>query len=382
MPSPKRARWGHIQTLIPGERYRIYWPDGHKEDGSRKPGTETIHGTWDDADLALAEKRIAAKGVDSDTTWREFWACVVVPTFDGLAERTRSDYLKVWDKHLDPRIGSTRVTDTTYRFACSVIASIDAPSAQRYAHRVWRKICNMACHEELLTYNPIDRSIRMKPRNRRPKHELNAWEAMKYIGSLAGSPYQAMALLEMVGGLRHEESTAVCSWDVTRVGCYADVMICSAVTEVDNRTVYKDTKNTFSERHMLFAEPFATLLLDIAQAADGPIFPSGAPEGNEPNASWFANPSRITARWGRWCERNDVRYIRPADMRTIYSDWQAEAGTPDSLVSLSMGHSTADTRGRNYQRRTRKGMELAADSLAEYLIESSPCAALWLEQIA
>lgn len=51
----------------------------------------------------------------------------------------------------------------------------------------------------------------------------------------------------------------------------------------------------------------------------------------------------------------------------------AEAGSPDSLVSLSMGHSDGTTRGRNYQKHTRRGMALVADCLTDYLLESAPC---------
>ncbi len=61
------------------------------------------------------------------------------------------------------------------------------------------------------------------------------------------------------------------------------------------------------------------------------------------------------------------------DMRTVYSTLHGEAGSPDSLVSLSMGHSDGTTRGRNYQKHTRRGMALIADCLTDYLLESAPC---------
>lgn len=377
MAAPKRSRWGHIQTIVAGEKYRIFWPEGHKPDGKRNTPSKTIYGTWADADLALAVKRIELTGLDSTVTWREFWLSKVVPTFGDLAARTRSDYLKVWAKHLDPRIGDALVAETNYSFACSVLGSINAPSAQRYAMRLWKKICNMACHEQVLAYNPIDRTIRLKPRNKRRKHELDASECMPYLVQVSAGPYLPLVVMETVGGLRHEEAVAVCAESVRRVGAYAEVEVASAVTSVDHVPVYKSTKNAFSERAVLFAEPFATLLLRIADGVEGPLFPGKSPEGDEPNATWFANPALLTARWSRWCEANGVRYIRPADMRSIYSDWQAEAGTPDSLASLAMGHAPMGTRGQNYQRRTRRGMQFAADSLAEYLIESAPCAALW-----
>lgn len=58
-------------------------------------------------------------------------------------------------------------------------------------------------------------------------------------------------------------------------------------------------------------------------------------------------------------------------MRSIYATWHGEAGSPDSLVSLSMGHSDGTTKGRNYQMSTKKGLILIADLLTDYIYEES-----------
>lgn len=57
-------------------------------------------------------------------------------------------------------------------------------------------------------------------------------------------------------------------------------------------------------------------------------------------------------------------------MRTIWSTWQGEAGSPDSLISMAMGHAGATTRDRNYLESTRRSLVLLADNLTE-LIEDA-----------
>lgn len=373
----KRRRWGHVETVVPGEVYRIHWPNGHKPDGSRDTLSETIYGTHDDADFALACKRIEKCGVDSDTTWAQFWEAKVVPTFDGLAERTKSDYTHMFDDHLRPRIGSEPVASMDYRRACGVLAEIEPPSAWLYSYSVLKKICNMAVREKLLASNPVDRSIPRKEPEPRPTHELLAEDIWPLLNAVAGTRYQSLILLAPVMGLRPEEVYALCSWDIRAIGRYAAVDVYKTVTVVDNKKLFSDkTKTPVSTRRTLAAEPFASLLLDAASGCDGPLFPGPHPKGTEPNATWFANPAHIRRNWQAWCERHGIDYIRPGDMRTIYSDWHGEAGTPDTLVSMSMGHKHPSTRGQNYMNWTRRDAERVADSMARYLVSMARCMTL------
>ncbi len=366
-----RRRWGSIETVVPGEVYRIHWKDGHKADGKRRPASMTVYGTFEDADFALAVKRVEMEGVDGSTTWAQFWDAKVAPTLDDLARRTKKDYVEVWGRHLEPLIGADAMADADYGYVCAAIAQIKAPSAQRYAHRLWKKVCNMAMREKVPPFarNPVDRSVPMKPLVPRRKHEVDACDLVGYIRSIEAQAYKCMAVLEMAGGLRHEEAVPILPRNVRRSRGYAEVEVVAAYTSLGGGDAdYKGTKTTGSERVVLLAEPFASVVLEWADAADGPLFPGRRPVGEEPNGSWFLMPNNVTKAWKRWCEANGVRYVRPADMRTIYSDRCGEAGIPDSLVSLSMGHTVPTTRGSSYQRRTRKGMEFVADALAEYLV--------------
>ncbi len=75
----------------------------------------------------------------------------------------------------------------------------------------------------------------------------------------------------------------------------------------------------------------------------------------------------ITHNWKQWCKRNGVVYVSQENMRSSWSTMHGEAGSPDSLVSLGMGHSDGTTRGSNYQQATLRGLAMIADNLAEYI---------------
>lgn len=69
-----------------------------------------------------------------------------------------------------------------------------------------------------------------------------------------------------------------------------------------------------------------------------------------------------------WPEGHYASGKRRHSSKTVYGTWKAADLIPNSPVTLSMGRADATTRGRNYRRRTRKGMEFVADALAEYLL--------------
>lgn len=374
MCAQKRRRWGHIDTLVPGKKYRIRWPEKRDANGKRRNPSMIIYGTYDDADIELTRLHILNTGiVDKNIIYDQYWSSVVWPSCADLEEKTKSGYKRVWNKELSPEIGSLRVRDTNYRLVCSIIANINAPSVQRAAHALWKKICNMAIHDRLLTDNPVDRTVRMKKRNKRIKGDIPADGFLNTIGMLEATRYQKLVILEAGGGFRHEEACPLMGEDISEIELdgqrFACVDINKALVTVDGRRVLKGTKTDGSARQQLFAEPFASLLLDDRNP--GPLFPGRSPKGDEINESWFANPQHISRNWRKYCERNGMDYVRFADMRTIYSDRHAEAGSLDSLVQLSMGHDDGTTRGRNYQRGTLKALAIIASNLTEYLTESS-----------
>ena len=158
-----RRGYGHIEALGQG-RYRCYW----RENGRQR--SKVVRGTRRDAELLLAEKALEQTGsLKSGITYSDYWRIGVRPTFGNLAERTVIDYERLWEVELLPRIGGEEVERTTWRFVQSVLAEVNSPTVQHYAYRLWKKVCNLAIRDGLLSANPVDRHIVLLPFKKRDK---------------------------------------------------------------------------------------------------------------------------------------------------------------------------------------------------------------------
>jgi integrase len=364
--SMTRSRFGTITRLGP-DYYHLKWSENGRQRSKR------IRGTRDDALAFLAQRQAEAGGTVPDMEWAVYWRSAVEPSLASLAEKTSHEYRRLWTRELEPRIGRKLVGDTTWRQVESVLNSIDSPTVQRAAFRLWRKICNMAVRDGMLDRNPVDRSIKLKPHRKRQKAVIEAADIGEWMEAIAGIKYEPILLLEVGGGLRHEEACAMVWENVTAHHAYgreyALVYVERGLVKVGGKKILKDTKNEHSRREVVIGEPFASRLLDLRRAA-GPL--CGTWSGGAYEARNFSSPETVTHNWRAWCERHGVEYVRPGDMRSVFATLHGEAGTPDSLVSLAMGHADGgSTKARNYQQRTRRGLIVAADSLTEYLREEA-----------
>ena len=368
-----RSNFGTIQYVYKG-KYRVWWEAGRMDDGKRKRASKIVNGTKDDAELYLAKIRVGLLGCSDDMTYNELWAAKVQPSFerDGLATKTVENYERVWARELRPRIGGELVASTTCGRAEDVLREIASPWVQRSAYQLWKKMCNIAIRHNVRPDNPIDKYIRLDRLPRSDKRLLDASEVAAWMESVRGIKYEALLLAECGGGLRHEEACGLLRSDVSRFDhrgrVYAAVNIDKALVATRHGRELKETKNGFSVREGIIGEPFASRLLELIQG-DGPLCPSGEPRetGKPWEARHYSSPISITKNYHRWCERNNVEYVTPGSLRKSWSIMHGEAGSPDSLVSLAMGHSDGTTRGRNYQRATRRGMVMIADLLTDLI---------------
>ena len=366
--------FGHIRLMGRG-KYRVYWDEGVKPDGRRNQRSKTVEGTWDDANMFLAAKMVElGRGAPDGCTYGAYWASTIEPSFSELSEHTVREYMTTWEKHLRPAIAYEGIADTTYESAERVLRSIPAPSAQRRAYRLWKKMCNQAIRDRIITVNPIDRYIRLDPVKRRPKQLIEAHEVGPFMDAVRGLKYEPILLAELGGGLSPEEACALWPEDVRpyvdRGGEYALLTISKALTSVGSKKVLKDPKNGFRERDVLIGAPFAARLLELA-VPDGRPFLYGQRKGKQIRVpeDAYASPVTVTHNWRRFCEVNGIKYVSQLNMRSSFATMHGEAGSPDSLVSGVMGHSDGTTKSRHYQRVTRRSMAFIADNLSEYIGE-------------
>lgn len=348
-----RSQFGTISKES-ADKYRIFW-----QQGGRKR-SETVHGSREDAEIALAQHKLDTKGAVDDVSMSNYWKIAVVSTFDTLSERTIYDYNRLWSVELEPRFGSIRFSQLNWRLVEGNLAEIASPTVQHDAYRLLKKVCNLALRDGLLKSNPVDRSIRLKELKKRPKLTYTREELLEVLRNGRKYKHFYCVLLEIGGGLRHEEACAVTQSDVSSFEqngrLYAAINIDKALTSVGGKKVLKGTKNGFSVREAVIGEPFASELLSIMDRL---------PDSTDNQA----NPVTISRNWKRYCANNGIRYVPFAHMRTMFSTFHAEAGSIDSLVSLAMGHSGWTTRSRNYMAQTRAGMVLIADSYTDYVYD-------------
>ncbi|MDU5067799.1 MAG: tyrosine-type recombinase/integrase [Eggerthella lenta] len=375
-----RSNFGTIQYVSKG-KYRVWWEDGRSTTGKRKRASKVVNGTMDDAELYLAKIRVGLVGCTEDMTYDELWAGKVQPSFerDGLATKTVENYERVWARELRPRIGCELVASTTCGRAEDVLREISSPWVQRSAYQLWKKMCNIAIRHKVRPDNPVDKYIKLDRLPKSGKRLLDVSEVAEWMERIRGIKYEAVLLAECGGGLRHEEAIALLKDDVSRLDhrgrLYAAVNVDKALVATRHGRELKETKNGFSVREGIVGEPFASRLLELAEG-EGPLCPSGEPR--EPGEPWearhYSSPISFTNNYRRWCERSGVEYVTPGSLRKSWSIMHGEAGSPDSLVSLAMGHSDGTTRGRNYQRATRRGMVMIADLLTDLITVETPSA--------
>lgn len=361
-----RSHFGSIQRLSEN-RYRIWWT----EDGKRR--SAYVDGNRDAAEIELARRRLSK--TPELITWGDFYTLHVQPTYDGLATKTVDDYERVWRKELCPRIGDDRVADIDWQRANAVLTSIHAPTVQRRAGALLKKMCNIAIRLGLLPYNPVQ-AIQYAPHRPRPKRLLDYADVPRFLESIEGIKYEPCLLLMVGCGLRPEEAFALVWDDITAHefagNTYARIRIDKALTVPTSGKELKSTKNTSSERDAICGEPFASRLLVLADGKSGPLVPSGKPYSAKYPERWYTSPVTVAHNWKAYCKAHGIAHVTLENMRSSYATMMGEAMAPDSVVAGNMGHSGNTVKTRHYQRVTMRAKCIAADMLADLLETVKP----------
>ncbi len=358
--------------------YQIRWEGPAKPDGSRGQVSKRVHGTREDARRERARQMLRANGIHANITYGELWDLVTEPSFekDHLKAKTIDGYERVWNKELKGRIARKRVMDTRPAFVEDVLAKIESAWVQKAAHSLWRKMINQAIHEGLVIANPVDRHISRKQAVAAKRTTLESRDVKVWLKMLEPYPHRAPAIAMAGCGLRVEEAVVLLAEDIHAVThrgkLYAVVHIHNTLVTTSHGKVLQDTTKTpLSERDAWIGEPFASALL-AAIPESGPIMPGRVKYyGGELKTKHFLSPTFMTKTYKQHCERAGFYYVNPGKLRKSWSNWQTEAGSPDSAASLQMGHSDNTTRGRNYMSLTRAMSIMLADNLTELIEEES-----------
>lgn len=339
--------------------YRLQWSG---RDGARH--SETVHDTRYGAEMRLLEIEQGARATSRSVTFSVFWRDTVQPSFDGLSVLTVEGYERLWKRELEQRIGSIKVASLDWRDVQRVIDEIQAPSTQRHVFSLLRKICNMAIREHVMTYNPCDRSIRMRQHVKQEKRLVEAEEVAGLLDAIYGTKYEPIVLCTLGGGLRPEEAYALEWSDIEpyelKGSTYALVSVTKTLVTARGGSISQDrTKTAMSNRSVLIGAPFAARLLELK--GDGPLVAN--------DMGKHSAPVTIAHNWRLWCDRRGLPHYTIENMRSSFATLHGTAGSPDSMVSFAMGHADGTTKGTHYQRATLRGLAFIADNLADMLAE-------------
>lgn len=372
--SRKKTRWGHIEELSEN-KHRIWWKGGHRPDGKRKQPSKIIYGTWEDAELELAKIFIQQGGQKPDMTYEELWGGIIEPSFEKrqLAVRTIQGNRRIWKKELEPRIAKDIVCETTPRRVESILAEIESAWVQRSTFSLWRKMINLAIHEGIDMRNPCDRYICRKKTVPSQKPLLEAHEILSWMKTIEGLKSEISLLVLAGGGMRVEEGCALLVDDIEWIEIsnriYALASLNKALVSTNHGRILKGMKtdDRFAIRTVAIGEPFSIRIKELMPES-GALCQSGRCDDVH-SPMHFSNPTTMSRHYKTRCESRGFKYVNPGKLRKSWSVMQGEAGSPDSIVSLAMGHSDGTTRGRNYQQLTRKAALGLADALTSLIEE-------------
>lgn len=333
--------------------YRLQWND---RAGRRR--SKTVHGTRAAAQKELSRIECGLTAQGGTMTYGAYWDEYVTPTFSNLKPKTVSEYYRLWNRELEPRIGMRRIEETTWRDVQAVIDEIQAPAVQRKAFVLWRKVCNLAIRDDLIRANPCQ-GVTFKSLTKRTKALIAAADIPEYMEAIRNIKYESLLLVLLGGGLRVSEACALEWCDVREWQGAVIVSVSKALVTVEGQPVLQTTTKTAkSRREVVIGEPFAARLIELSTERKGG---SKVSEGA---------PTTIAHNYKAWCTRHGVTHVRLGDFRSLYATLCGEAGCPDSLVSMQLGHTDGTTKGTYYQQVTLSGKKLVADTLAAFIKSS------------
>ena len=280
-----------------------------------------------------------------------------MPSASTLATSTRNGYEKLYNAQFRNTLGNLVIEKTDWKDVQYYIDKIDKPSTQHHAFVLLRKIANMAIRDRIILNNPCSNTIKLKRVEKKRKQLLEPAEVLPWIKDISKSKYSPQLYIMLGGGLRHSEAMALTWEDVFTVDSDGRSFL---VLKVDKANVYisghgletKETKTDKSTRHVVIGEPFMSAILS---------------HRDKPLAS---NTQTMRSNYRKYCNRNSIKYVAPGHLRSNFAMLHAQAGSLDSLVSISMGHTLQSTKSRNYQQTSLKSGLIIAHNLADYILNS------------
>ena len=354
-----RSHFGAIQYLGKN-RYRISVEGERNPDGKRTRRSKVVRGSRRDAENALAVMRLeAGQPPEAGMTVSEYWELVYRPSLGVLAPSTVNGYERIWKRYVRDLFGGSKLCDLKARLIESKLSSIPAPGEQENAYKLMRQIVNLAYRDELIADNPFSRKIRRARKRAYEPPVLTLEMVSDWCDAVKGTRFEAVLLCMLFGGLRREEAAALYWDDVAFDSGFAIISVDKALTEVSGKKVAGPTKTPRSER-TVFVSGYASDRLS-SLALQGPMVPLCADRTGH-----RMSPDKITKEYKAMMPPD--LYVPPRNLRTSYATIQQALGTPDSVISRTLGHTNLKVDYGHYFASNQTAYMAAAKALGDSLV--------------
>lgn len=345
-----RSTFGYIKKHGKYGKYRVYWSENRQR-------RSKVVDNMDEATKLLAKKRLQEGHVDSTVTFNSYYKSVIEPSYKNLAKRTIYDYDYAWKK-IKPYIGKRKIAETNWHIIQEVIDKFDNPKMQQKAYVLLRKILNFAVCDDIIVKNPCNKNVQRKKVEKKIKKLYTSKELCKVLAQVNGTEFALPVLLECCCGLRHEEYCALGRKDCThdQDDDFVFFTIDKALTEVYGKKVLKTAKNNMSVRLVVLHPKFVPYFYDNIKYLK-----------KKEKMDDYPYPLRLTKKWKRFCNNNNISHIPFGSMRSVYATLCSEAGCVDSIVGMTMGHSGNTIKEKNYQNATKQALKINSEIFANYI---------------
>ena len=354
-----RSEFGSI-TRLDGKRWKIRWSETD-EDGRRVQRSRNVRGSRRDAERELARialdhgRRVPQPTMTLADYWTEYRADI-----ERLAPQTVDGYVRAWETYVEPLFGNCVMEQLTSREVRRRLLTLEAPGAQRNAYKLLRQMYNAANADDLVENMPIKKHMRLDEPRRRDTPTFTLDEVPAFLDAIHGADIEAVALCQLFGGLRREEATGL-RWSDFRFETVptihgetatAYIAIQRTAQLIGGEVVEGAPKTQRSARTVIVSGYPARRLAEIAG------------EGWLNGGDKLGNPETYASRLSTICANAGLPHMTPTGLRATFSTIHQQLGTPDTLVSMMMGHTQISTRYRHYLSANEDAMKRAASALS------------------
>lgn len=349
-----RREVGSKRELRPGV-WQIRASCGRTTEGKQRTVSRTVHGTSQDAELALNKlvHEITHKpGLGERMTLSDyFWDFFLPDRQKTVTKATWKTYETTFRRHIEPALGHKQISEIDNFTVKDWISTLEPQSAPNYV-RSLRAILNQAHFDHVISDSPMD-GYRYKMPRGRDTTPRPVWGAREVLEALSRPSFRKSRIFPLWcvmcgGGLSRSEALALSWEDIEwtdalgmdgKTHWTAYVSIKEAVTQMDGR---KDPKNSRRYRSVPIPSLFADHLHE--RIGTGPLLQSvkHGVDHDWPTGKCIS-PDRVPELWRKMFDAGQplhgMPYVWLNRMRATYATLMQGAGIDSTVINAMQGRS-------------------------------------------